>query len=43
MSLKQKKELENLEKYGMFEEVDDEGQETVSSRWVITRKAKLQG
>ena len=37
------KELENLEKYGMFEKVDDEGQETVGSRWVITRKAKLQG
>ena len=26
------KEIENLEKYGVFEEVEDEGQETVGSR-----------
>ena len=32
------KEIENLEKYGVFEEVENEGQETVGSRWVITRK-----
>lgn len=25
----QEKEIENLEKYGVFEEVEDEGQETV--------------
>ena len=35
------KEIENLEKYGVFEEVEDEGQETVDSRWVITRKEKV--
>merc|ERR1712115_634178 len=34
------KEIENLEKYGVFEEVEDEGQETVDSRWVIARKEK---
>ena len=37
------KEIENLEKYGVFEEVEDEGQETVDSRWVITRKEKSDG
>ena len=38
-----KKELENLFKYGVFEEIDDEGQDTISSRWVITRKEKADG
>ena len=37
------KEIENLEKYGVFEEIEDEGQETVYSRWVITRKEKSDG
>ena len=37
------KEIENLEKYGVFEEVEDVGQETVGSRWVITRKEKADG
>ena len=37
------KEIENLEKYGVFEEVEDEAQETVGSRWVITRKEKADG
>ena len=37
------KEIENLEKYGVFEEVEDEGHETVGSRWVITRKEKADG
>ena len=37
------KEIENLEKYGVFEEVEDEGQETIDSRWVITRKEKSDG
>ena len=32
------KEIENLEKYGVFEEMKYEGQETVGSRWVITKK-----
>ena len=32
-----------MEKYGVFEEVEDEGQETVGSRWVITRKEKADG
>ena len=36
-------EIENLETYGVFEEVEDEGQETVGSRWVITRKEKTEG
>ena len=29
--------------YGVFEEVVDEGQETISSRWVITKKEKADG
>ena len=37
------KEIENLEKYGVFEEVEDEGQDTLDSRWVITRKEKSDG
>ena len=37
------KEIENLEKYSVFEEVEDEGQERVGSRWVITRKEKANG
>ena len=32
-----------MEKYGVFEEVEDEGQETIDSRWVITRKEKSDG
>ena len=32
-----------MEKYGVFEEVENEGQETVDSRWVITRKEKSDG
>ena len=32
-----------MEKYGVFEEVEDEGQDTVDSRWVITRKEKSDG
>ena len=35
------KEIENLQKYGVFEEVEDEGQETVGSRWVITKMEKV--
>merc|ERR1712074_321012 len=34
------KELENLTKYDVFEEVEDTGQERIGSRWVITRKEK---
>ena len=37
------KEIENLEKYGVFEEVENEEQETVGSRWVITRKETADG
>ena len=36
------KEIENLEIYGVFDEVEDEGQETVGSRWVITKKEKAE-
>jgi len=35
--------IENLEKYGVFEEVEDVKQEKVGSRWVITRKEKADG
>ena len=31
-----KKELENLTDYGTYEEVDDDGQEKITSRWVVT-------
>ena len=37
------RELENLTKYGVFKEVEDTGQERISSRWVITRKEKADG
>ena len=37
------KELENLAKYEVFEEVEDAGQERISSRWVITRKERADG
>ena len=37
------KEIENLKKYGVFEEVEDEGQEKIDSRLVITRKKKAVG
>ena len=30
------KEIENLETYETFEEVDDIGQETIGSRWIVT-------
>lgn len=30
------REIKNLEKYDVFEEVEYKGQETVYSRWVIT-------
>ena len=35
--------MDNLMKYGVFEEVDDVGQETIGSRWVITKKEKADG
>ena len=37
------KELENLFNYDVFEEVDDLGQDTIGSRWVITKKEKADG
>ena len=37
------KELENLTKYRVFEEVEDNGQERISSRWVIKKKEKADG
>ena len=37
------KEIENLETYEMFEEVEDEGQETIGSRWIVSRKEKHDG
>ena len=33
------KELEKWTEYNVYEEVDNEGQETVSTRWVITEKS----
>ena len=37
------REIENLEKYGVFEEVKYEGQETVGSRLVINKEEKADG
>ena len=37
------KDIENSEKYDSFEEVKYEGQETVGSRQVITKKEKADG
>ena len=33
-------EVKNLMDYDVFEEVSDEGQETIGSRWVVTEKGK---
>ena len=33
-------EIRNLKDYDTFEEVPDEGQETIGNRWVITQKEK---
>ena len=38
-----RKEIENLLKYDTYEEVKDEGQDRISSRWVITKKEKHDG
>jgi len=37
------REIENLRLYDTFEEVEDVGQETIGSRWVITKKEKQDG
>merc|ERR1712115_421865 len=37
------KEIENLKLYQTFEEVIDEGQETIGSRWVVTKKRQHDG
>ena len=36
-------EVSNLLDYNVFEEVKDEGQETIGSRWVVTAKEKHNG
>ena len=36
-------EVNNLMDYDVFEEVKDEGQETIGSRWVVTEKEKHDG
>ena len=38
-----KSEIENLKTYETFEEVDDEGQETIGCRWIIREKEKHVG
>merc|ERR1712030_121308 len=37
------RELENLNKYEVFEEIEDCGQERITSRWVITKKERADG
>ena len=36
-------EIQNLKTYETFEEIKDEGQETICSRWIITEKQKHDG
>ena len=36
-------EVSNLQDYDVFEEVKDEGQDTIGSRWVVTEKEKHDG
>ena len=36
-------EVNNLLDYNVFEEVEDKGQETIESRWVVTAKEKHDG
>ena len=37
------KKVENLDKYGFFEEVEYEGQETVGSSFLIHKEGKVDG
>ena len=37
------KEIQNFETYETFEEVDDIGQETIGSTWIVTEKEKHDG
>ena len=37
------KEIQNVEDWNTFEEVEDIGQECIGSCWVITRKEKHDG
>ena len=36
-------EIDNLMDYDVFEEVEVKGQETISSRWIVTAKEKHDG
>ena len=40
IEVKEEKEIQNLEAYETFEEVDDEGQEIMRSKWIVTKKEK---
>ena len=35
-----KKEVQNLQDYGTFDEVKDEGQMAINSQWIITWKER---
>ena len=37
------KEIKNLKDFDTFEEIEDEGQKTVGSRWVVTKKENHDG
>ena len=37
------KEVENIKDYAVFEEIEDDGQERITSRWVITKKTAWDG
>ena len=38
VKLAKKKEIENLESYGVYEKVENEGQTCIGARWVVTEK-----
>ena len=40
VKIAKKNEINNLTDYDTFEEVEDEGQETIGSHWVVTQKEK---
>ena len=40
---KQNRDIENLQKFWTFEEIEDEGKDKITSRWVILKRLKHDG
>ena len=40
---KQNRDIENLQKFWTFEEIEDEGKDKITSRWVILERLKHDG